>query len=148
MIMAILSNGCWFSMLTNDKTNSKIFIHFIIKLNKWLESNNMFEYKYIHLHLDNCPYHKSMETIDYFRRTSMKIFFLSPYSPSLAPIEMVFGWIKYMLKRKSIGSKLYLNSKEAPIKIFDVIKWINKQFIKRLYDRFYKELKINLKLCL
>ena len=122
MIMAILSNGCWFSMLTNDKTNSKIFIHFIIKLNKWLESNNMFEYKYIHLHLDNCPYHKSMETIDYFRRTSMKIFFLPPYSPSLAPIEMVFGWIKYMLKLKSIRSKLYLNSKEASIKIFDVIK--------------------------
>ena len=112
MIMAILSNGCWFSMLTNDKTNSKIFIHFTIKLNKWLESNNMFEYKCIHLYLDNCPYHKSMETIDYFRRTSMKIFFLPPYSPSLAPIEMVFGWIKYMLKRSLLDQSFILTQKK------------------------------------
>ena len=74
-------------------------------------------------------FHRSIETIDYFRWTSIKIFFIPPYSPSLAPIEMVFGWIKYILKRKYIGSKFYLNSKEASIKMIYVIKEINKQFI-------------------
>ena len=56
----------------------------------------------------------------------MKIVFLPPYSPSLATIELIFGWIKRKLSKNLIGTKLSLDSKEASNAIFNVIKEIDK----------------------
>ena len=146
IIMTIFSNGCWFVMMTKSTTTSEVFIHFMTKMNEWLNKNNMFNYECLHLHLDNCPYHKSKETINYLRKTKLKVYFLPPYSPSLAPIELAFGLIKRKLKRKSKGSKLYLHSKDAFDKIFDVLNDMDRQIILKLFRKFYKELKINLQI--
>ena len=76
----------------------------------------------------------------------MNLMFLPPYSPSLAPIELIFGLIKQKLCKQSIGVKLNLNTKEASKKILDVIKSLSKQCVIKTFAKFYEEIKINLSL--
>ena len=144
IIMSIFSNGCWFAMLWNTNTNSQVFLHYISKINEWLNCNKLFGYDNIYMILDNCSYHKSSETIKQLWNSEMKIVFLPPYSPSLAPIELIFGWIKRKLCKNLIGTKLSLDSKEASNAIFNVIKEIDKRLVINIFGRFYRELKINL----
>ena len=94
IIMALFSNGCWLAMISNKTTNARIFIHFLKKMIDWCSNNDNFGFKNLKIILDNCPYHKSKEAIEYFKTLRHKAYFLPPYSPSLAPIEFMFGWIK------------------------------------------------------
>ena len=48
--------------------------------------------------------------------------------------------------RPIVGVKLNLNSKDAPKKIFDVIKNFDRQCVIKTFTKFYEELKINLSL--
>ena len=146
LIMSIFSNEVWFVMLSNSTTNSEIFTHYLIKMNDWINKNNMFGYSKAFILLDNWPYHKSKRTLDKLKRIKMNLMFLPPYSPSLAPIELIFGLIKQKLCKQSIGVKLNLNTKEASKKILDVIKSLSKQCVIKTFAKFYEEIKINLSL--
>ena len=106
IIMSIFSNGCWFAMLWNTNTNSQVFLHYISKINEWLNCNKLFGYDNIYMILDNCSYHKSSETIKQLWNSEMKIVFLPPYSPSLAPIELIFEWIKIKTMQKSYWNQI------------------------------------------
>ena len=146
VIMTIFSNGVWFVMLTNNTTNSYIFTHYLDKMNNWINNNNMFGYSSIYLMMDNWPYHKSKETTERLKNLNIKTIFLPPYSPTLAPIEIIFGWIKKRISKESLRSKLNLKSKEAPAIIFNIIKRIDKQLGIKTFRKFYMELKSNLSL--
>ena len=146
IIMCIYSNGCWFAMMTTSTTTSQVFIHFMSKMNEWLCKNNNFNYERLHLYLDNCPYHKSKIIVDYLSKLKMNIFFLPPYSPSLAPIELAFGFLKRKLKKSSRGIRFNLQSKEAFHSIFDTLKDMNRRLVLSFFNKFYKELKVNLKI--
>ena len=101
IIMSIFSNECWFAMISNATTNTQVFFYFLNRMIEWLIKNNKFGFKNINLILDNCPYHKSKEAIKNMQKLPIKIYFLPPYSPSLAPIELMFGWIKKIINKKS-----------------------------------------------
>ena len=142
--MSIFSNGLWYAMLTNSTTNSEIFNHYLIKMNDWINKNKLFGYSKVIILLNNWPYHKSKRTIDKIKNINLNLMFLPPYSPSLAPIELIFGLIKQRLCKQLVGAKLNLNSKDVPKKIFDVIKNIDRQCVIKTFIKFYEELKINL----
>ena len=142
--MSIFSNGCWFAMISNATTNTQVFIYFLNRMIEWLIKNNKFGFKNINLILDNCPYNKSKEAIKNMQKLPIKIYFLPPYSPSLAPIELMFGWIKIIINKRSIGMKINLKSKEANNQIFKVFKDINNELTRKMFSKFYKELKANL----
>ena len=66
-----------------------------MKVIDWWSDNDKFgSKKNLNVILDNCPYHKSKKAIEYLKTLKLKLYFLPPYSPSLAPIELMFGWIK------------------------------------------------------
>ena len=73
----------------------------------------------------------------------IKIYFLPPYLPSLYPIELMFGWIKKIINKRSIGMKINLKSKKANNQIFKVFKDKNKELTRKVFSKFYKELKAN-----
>ena len=56
----------------------------------------------------------------------MRIIFLSPYSPSLAPIELIFRWIKRRLANNLVGTRLSLKLKEALQTLFRPLKILTK----------------------
>ena len=49
--------------------------------------------------LDNCSIHHVTEVTELFREAGIVVFYLPPYSPDLNPIEELFSYAKYYLKR-------------------------------------------------
>ena len=44
MILAIMSSGAWFSQLLSSTLDSQIFLRFLKKLFRWIESRNRFDW--------------------------------------------------------------------------------------------------------
>ena len=97
IILAILSNGKWFLLATDNTINSNIFCHFIKKLEYWVFKNNIFGFEKALWILDNCSSHKSKFAYKILKNTNFRIHFLPVYSPDLAPVEMCFAYLKRKL---------------------------------------------------
>ena len=80
--------------LRDGAYNSEAFLEFLISANREniLTANSV-------LVLDNVRFHHCLEIKSFFNRTNIKPIFLSPYSPDLNPIEMVFSMIKQRLDK-------------------------------------------------
>ena len=144
IIMTIFANGWWFVLISNSNTNAEIFEFYLKKLNCWLVSKDLFGYQKLWLTLDNWSYHKGKKIVKLMRSFNWNTLFLPPYSPSLAPIELAFGYLKKMLAKKWRGDRLNLNTKGANQHILTEMKKLTKPKICSLFRHFYKELRINL----
>ena len=112
IIIVILSNGWWMVMLTNYSIDSEIFWYFIDNLRNWIEKSEWFGFQKAMITLDNWPCHRSKKTLQKLKTLRYKIMFLPAYSPSLAPIELIFGYFKMILKREWKSKIIKLAQKE------------------------------------
>ena len=138
VIMAILSNGFWFAMLTQSNIDSEVFIEFLDLINQWIRRNCLFGYSKIIMTLDNCPCHQSKKTKKFMEKLGYKILFLPPYSPQLSPIEGVFGVLKHRLKMKYRFSAINLSSKINHDKVFNALKTFDSSQIRAYFKNFYQ----------
>ena len=60
--------------------------------------------------LDNCAIHRSQATKNAFRETKIELWVLPQYSPSLAPVEMIFAQLKKFMRIKEGQSIIKWNS--------------------------------------
>ena len=67
---------------------------FAIHLNRLLIEHKMFDYSRCWVILDNCTSHRAKIVTQFFLNTNCKIYYLPPYSPQFAPVEIAFGIIK------------------------------------------------------
>ena len=44
--------------------------------------------------IDNAPYHRSKETMEFIARAKVPLMFLGPYQFAMAPVEKLFAFIK------------------------------------------------------
>ena len=72
--------------------------------------------------------------------------FLPAYSPSLAPIELIFGYIKMILKREWKSKIIKLAQKEGMNAIKDSLKKVSSEKVIGCFRQFYKELSLNIEL--
>lgn len=101
MISAISSRGLLRFMLVDSRVDSKVFITFLKRLIHGQKRK-------IFLILDNHPVHKSSSIKKFVEanNSSLKIFYLPPYSPELNPDECVWNDVKNgTVGRCSIKSK-------------------------------------------
>jgi transposase len=59
--------------------------------------------------VDNASIHHDPRIIDLIEGAGAVCVYLSPYSPDYNPIELVFGWVKYMKRHwhsKPIGNHI------------------------------------------
>ena len=94
MILAIVSSGAWFSQLLSSTLDSQIFLRFLKKLFRLIESRNRFNWDKVIIVLDNCPSHTVRSVKDFFSFTDYLVFYLPPYSSQLAPVEKAFQTLK------------------------------------------------------
>ena len=94
MIFAIMSSGAWFSHLLSSTLDSQIFLRFLKKLFRWIESRNRFDLDKVIIVLDNWLSYTARSVKDFFSSTDYLVFCLPPYSPQLAPVEKVFQTLK------------------------------------------------------
>ena len=114
------------------------------KLNQWLLKNSYYGYKKVTILLDNCSFQKSKATKNNLSSFDATFMYIPPYSPTLAPVELIFGFLKKKFAEQNKQSKVKLNSKEADLNLFKVLKVIDGEHVKRSFRKFYSELKINL----
>ena len=101
-------DGIYF--FTDKNINSNIFIHYIQKLYYWIHANNSLSHNQVILLMDDCLSHKSKLTNKLLNTISFEIYFILTYSPSLAPGELGFAFIKRsfskLYKAKKVISKV------------------------------------------
>ena len=103
LIWAINSEGDYLAAILNDRLNSWTFIEFLKMISYWIHSNDQSENKNVMILLDNWSIHRSKLSIEHIKTTPFKFMFLPHYTPSLAPIELVFA------KLKQTVSNIYTN---------------------------------------
>ena len=141
IILAILSNGNWFLLATDNTINSNILCHFIKKMEYWVFKNNIFGYEKALWILDNCPSHKSKFAYKTLKNTNFRIHFLPAYSPDLAPVEMCFAYLKRKLWSLSKGRIIRLTIKNEQSLLLQAVKSLTVVIIKKWFSSFYETIK-------
>ena len=100
VLFALISNGDWFWFVSKNTTDSKVIWNFITLLSKFIEQWMNFSVSDSELLLDNASIHLSAATRHFTKKLGMQMQFLPPYSPKLAPVEIVFGMLKNKLRAK------------------------------------------------
>ena len=141
IILAIMSNGCWFLLATNKTINSDVFWHFIQKLNFWINDQNKFGYDEIIWIMDNCPSHKSKITYSILSQTNFQIRYIPAYSPDLSPVELSFAFIKRKLSSNWKSLNINLKSKQSKNELLQVLKMMKKKHIIGFFQKYLNTLK-------
>ena len=98
-IAAMASSGVLALELTTSTVNGQIFFDFV----RGSLIPNMMPYDGINLRsvavLDNCSIHHVNEIKQTFSDASIVVLFLPPYSPDKNPLEELFSYVKYYLKK-------------------------------------------------
>ena len=95
MIAAMDTDGrVWFT-LTHSKTNSKVIAMFLHSLTKVLDQESPGWQEDTVFLWDNAPYHTSDEAKAIVKLMKLSTIYSGPYSFSAAPIELVFGGMKF-----------------------------------------------------
>jgi hypothetical protein len=94
LIAAITSTGEVWYTVNRGITNSETFCFFLVKLVEYLDAveGNWREHSVIML--DNVNYHRGVDTQRVMRQLHVPVLFLGPYHFRLAPVEMLFSYIK------------------------------------------------------
>ena len=139
IIAWILSNGCWFSLITNSTINSRKFIVFLENLKQWLQKNSKFNYSNILILLDNWSIHKSKETVWKLNKMKVKKLYLPPYSPNFAPVEEFFGIMKMKIRNQWANEIVKFSKKSNYNKIVKSLKSIKSESIIKNFANLYSQ---------
>ena len=94
MIAAVTSAGGFYYTVNYGRTNSNTFFYFLMKVMNHLESiSSTWRDEYIFL-VDNASYHRSKDNMARYCTLGVPILFLGPYHFRLAPVELMFCYIK------------------------------------------------------
>ena len=87
MVSAFYSNGKFICYLNDNTINSSVFWDFIKLLKYAFSKLNIYITSQAVLILDNAPYYRSSQTVEFLRHHELWAEFLPPYNQSLAPVE-------------------------------------------------------------
>ena len=110
-------------------------------LAEWLDDNSNFGFKNVAVILDNCSSHRAKTTADYLKRSNWSIYFLPPYSPQLAPVELAFNHIKSHIKFKDRKALLKLSKVDALSYALKIMKPVTSTSIKGYYWKFLQNVR-------
>ena len=113
LIWAITSTGKYYIDSGWKHNNSKKFIWFMKNLKIWLIDRLGYRASQIVVISDNWAFHRSKRTINYLKNSNLKILFLPPYTPQMAPVELFFSLLKRMLKKHSKAQRIKIARHEG-----------------------------------
>ena len=138
LIVAVTSNGELFYSFIESTYKSDSFISFMKKLLLWVENDLDHRLKDTIILLDNWKVHKSKSTTDFLLNNNATYVFIPPYSPEIAPIELIFGVMKrwLLIQIPKIGIKLNKRSGEREIR--EAFATISKNEIIGSFNHWFK----------
>ena len=99
MISAFLSNSKFLCTLYHSTVDSFVFCDFVKLLKYSLTKLNIGIKTQVVIVLDNASYHRSAQTIEWFKHHGISVEFLPPYWPNLAHVKILFKFIKSRVKK-------------------------------------------------
>ena len=130
-IWAISSKGDYIAALLNLRLNSSSFIEFLKILRLWINLHYEIDENRVLILLDNWPVHRGKLSIEYMKTTPNKYMFLPYYTPSLAPIELIFAKMKRTMSEIDINGITDLKSDKGIKIIRQCLQGINSWEIMR-----------------
>ena len=100
MIFGLWTNGNWIGILSSRTTMSDDFWRFLLIVQNFIKMCLYLKVEDVTISLDNAPIHLSSRTRRAAHIMGLRVMWLPPYSPSLAPVEWVFG-----LSKKKLDSR-------------------------------------------
>jgi hypothetical protein len=94
IIAAISNMGDFFYTINFGMTNTEKFWYFLLKLITHLSSQDIHWRNNTIFMIDNARYHRSKAAMGNYKRFRIPIMLLGPYQFGMAPIEMMFSFIK------------------------------------------------------
>ena len=94
VILAISSARDYIAATLKERLNSEGFIEFMRMVEFWVDIYWQKENKRILVLLNNYSIHRSKMAVEYMKTTKFRYIFLPHYTPSLAPVELIFEKIK------------------------------------------------------
>ena len=140
IIMAISSTGHWFVLPLVLKNNTKTFLRFLNKLLIWIEWDLGWRLSEWIITMDNSKVHKTNKVLDLLDKCGAKIAFIPAYTPSLAPIELIFNVFKRSLNKQWKDRTVILNKLEGLRQIKETLALIDKTMIIKVFRKFIKAL--------
>ena len=113
LIAAITSSGKVFAANTKGSVNSFISLKFIRAIVGFIEQEWNASLEKCQCILNNASIHRCKETINYMREKDIKLAFIPPYMPQMAPIEKYFARLKRMILRKILNTRMSWQSNKA-----------------------------------
>ena len=142
MIVSITSRGEWFRSQIKSSNNSKQFIIFMKKLILWIQHDLNCWINKTMIILDNWKIHKSKQTLEFLKKWKALIVFIPPYTPEMAPIELIFHLLKRRLMKQTCRYKRKLNYKSAEREIREAFSLINKAEIVNCFEHCMKIIRL------
>ena len=94
IIAAVSNKGRFIYTVNKGKNNGDTMIHFLLKLCELLNKESPDWRAKTVLLTDNAPYHRSKAMMDKYRQLKLPMMFFGPYQFKLAPIELMYSYIK------------------------------------------------------
>ena len=95
LIAALDTEGCvWFS-LTQANTDQNVILLFLQHLIHRLDEDTPGWKQETYILLDGARYHTGTEIREFLHKMQLRVVFSGPYSYSTAPIELLFGGLKF-----------------------------------------------------
>ena len=140
IISAILSNGEFLCLITDDTGNSKKFWEFLCILIYTIDFVKMRSISEWIITLDNASTHKAKRSFETIANLNINAIFLHPYSPMLAPIELFLRMVKNKIKQLH-NKNIWFNDLEGRIEIFYSLKDLRKPWISNMWIEFISNAK-------
>ena len=124
LILAIMSDGQWVGMLKPNTVRASDFTKFLTLLCTLLELTGIsIENDWVFT-MDNASIHTCKVTTSIMNKFKLNIWYIPPYTPIFAPIELVFKYIKAKIKASWSQSQVNYSRKDGQKFIVEAMKFI------------------------
>ena len=126
LIAALDTEGCIYYSLTQANTDQNVMLVYLQYLVEQLDLSRPSWRDETVLLLDGARYHTGSKVREYLRKLDLQVIWSAPYSYSTAPIEMVFGNLKFgelNADKKATGKKVIISFHFFHFLVFKPCSW-------------------------
>ena len=143
-VSAITTNGLCMNLFKYWSTTQKEIRWFIELVLEYLRRHQNIKPNEVGIILDNWAWHRARSIIEYWKSINLRLYFIPPYCPEMAPVEVYFSELKRKFIKTNQASSLNLKSEAWINKMKLWIFSTDQAYIRRLWRCFLSKLDSNL----
>ena len=141
LLSAISSDGTSFTAMYRWTVNGKVFIKFLESLFQYIHKKGKEILSNSLIIMDNCPYQKSESVKELMKNWNANWIYFPPYSPELAPIELLFRSLKAKIRVCSGEEEVYFSSQHEVDPICKVLRQVKPKEIVNYWIQIFIQVK-------